>query len=157
MKSRLLTATVTQPAAGADFKFIPAGMEEVRLLSLSAILTTSAVVGARQPSLRFQTREPVTYWAADTIFPQAASLAVRYSWAIGTGLGVANPVVASGKAAAPLPHLWLDEDDTVASTTLLLDVGDQWSSIAYRCLVGSHYRAVEELAELSQAFTAFRG
>lgn len=157
MRSQLVTMKQVQPAAGADFQFIPAGMERVKLLSLTAILTTSAVVAARQPSLRFQTRALDTYWAADTVNPQPASTAVRYSWAYGTGLSIPTTVVTSGKIGAPLPHLWLDADDLVASTTVAIDVGDQWTQIVYRCLIGDHYMALEEFSELGAIVSAVGG
>lgn len=157
MRSLLRTFSVPQPAKGADFTFIPAGQERVRLLSLSAILTTSAVVANRVPSLTFKTRDALTYWSADTVTPQPASLAVRYSWAIGTGLSINAAPFTSERVGAPLPHLWLDADDTVSGATLAIDINDQWSSIAYRCLIGEHYEALEIAAELAQALTSVHG
>lgn len=154
---RVITQKVAQPALGADFSFIPAAGDRVRLLALTAILTTSAVVAARQPGISLSDQSAGIYWASDAINPQAASLAVRYSWAIGTGVAEQATIVTGERITLPLPHLWLGTDDTVASSTLAIDVGDRWSAIVWRGLVGDEWAEAEELAALAQAFTAAVG
>lgn len=156
-RHRVITETIVKPAVGADFSFIPAGTDRVRLLTVSALLTTSATVGSRRPALAFSDQSAGVFWSADVIQPQAASLAVRYSWARGVGVQVATAIVTGERVALQLPDLWLQPQDTVEAITLGLDVADQWTNIVWRGVVGDHWEEEEDWARLAHILLAGQG
>lgn len=151
MSHRIVTEQVNGPAAGSDLKFTPSTTDKVLLLTLTAKLTTSAVVANRRVSLNLIDQNTLTYWAADAVFAQAASLAVTYSWARGASLAPPAALIASEKVALPFPWLRLQPNDTISTVTALIDVGDVWSSIVYRAIVGDWWEDEQELAHLAQA------
>lgn len=156
-RHRVVTDTLTNPAAGADFTFVPAGTERVRLLAITALLTTSVAVANRRPALAFSDQSAGTFWSGDSISPQVASLAVRYSWARGVGAQVATTVITGERVALQLPDLWLQPQDTIKAITLGLDVADQWSQIVWRGVVGDHWEEEERLDRLAHLILAGQG
>lgn len=151
MPYQVVTLPVNSPAAGVDFSFIPCGTDKVRLLTLTATLTTSAVVANRRPALAFSDKSAGTFWSADAINPQVASLAVTYSWARGVGAQVASAIVTTERAALQLPDMWLQGQDTIKSITGAIDVGDQWSNIIFRAVVGEAWESEREMLSVVQA------
>lgn len=121
-RSRIVSL-VANPAAGADWsQSVPAG-HLWQLLGVTATLTTSAAVANRAVALVLgDGTNPFLTIPAPAV--QAASLAGVYSWA-GEGGGYAVGV----RQLAPLPGLTLPPAWTLGSSTLLVDVGDQWSAV----------------------------
>jgi hypothetical protein len=154
---RVITDTLTQPAAGADLAFIPAGPDKVRLLAVTARLTTSAAAGNRRPAIALSDKSAGVFWSADAIQPQAASLAVRYSWARGVGAQVASAIVTAERVALQLPDLWLQPQDTVETITLGIDTADQWDQIVWRGVVGDEWETERELYSLGRLLLMGQG
>ncbi len=122
-RSRIVVP-VANPAAGADWSFtVPAG-HVYRLVSVFAQLVTSAVVANRQALLTV-TDGTGTFLRLPAAAVQAASGTVTYSWMAG---GVAYLSLPASQAAF-LPDLNLMPAWGLASSTALIDVGDQWSGI----------------------------
>lgn len=153
MSHRVVTVPVAQASAGAGVAFTPSGQEHVLLLAVAATLTTDATVASRRPALILEDQNGLQYWGTDAGQPQAASLAVRYSWSRGASLGPPNALVASQRVALPLPWLRLEPEDTVNLITALEDTSDQWSNVVYRAIIGDLWEREQELAHLAQAFT----
>lgn len=151
MRHRIVTLQVPQPAAGAGFTFVPSTTDKTLLLALTGKLATDATVASRRPALTLADQAGLTYWTADAVFGQAASLAVIYSWARGAALAPAAALVTAERVALPLPWLRLQPGDEVTVSTTAEDTGDQWSAIVYRAIVGDWWEHEEELAALAQA------
>ena len=151
MAHRVVTEQVASPAAGADLAFTPSATDRVLLLAVTAVLTSSAAVANRRAALVLQDQNALAYWSADAVEPQAASLAVTYSWARGAATPPISALVASERVSLPLPWLRLEPGDTVKTATAAVDVADQWSAIIYRAVVGDWWEDEQELAHLAQA------
>lgn len=121
-RSRIVSP-VASPAAGADWlATVPAG-HLWRPFSVTALLTTSAVVANRQVSLVL-TDGTLTYATLTAPAVQVASTAVRYTWAaIDTFLALG--LIQNGA----LPDVDIPPGWTLGVSTVALDVGDQWSAI----------------------------
>ena len=127
----LKTHTVAQPAAGAEWTAtVPAGvLWYVR--AIYAILTTSATVATRYPTLDV-TDGIATFAAIPPCGGQVASLVYKYSWAEGYAQ---DAVIVYTAAQIPLPHISpLSAGCVISSATNSLQSGDQWSVIALRVL-----------------------
>lgn len=148
---RIVTEQVNTPAVGTDFQFTPSQTDKVLLLTLTGKLTTSAAVASRRAGLHLLDQQSINFWSADAVFPQAASLGVTYSWARGASLSPPAALLASERVALPFPWLRLQPGDTVAAQTTLLDVGDQWTNVVYRAIVGDWWEDEQELSHLAQA------
>lgn len=153
MSHRVVTATVTPPAAGADVLFVPSQTDTVLLLAVTAKLTSSAAVANRRAALAFKDESAGYWWSADAVYPQVASLGVTYSWARGAGAGPDPTIVAAERIGLPLPWARLQPNDSVGTLTALIDVADQWSAIVWRGIVGDFWEDEQELAHLARAFT----
>jgi hypothetical protein len=117
---------VAAPAAGAEWSAkVPAG-EIWRVLSVRALLTTSAVVANRVPALVVAdaSRTLLTLGAGVN---QAAGLAQLYQWAKRLGATLTGqPAVSIANA---LPELVIPEGGSIGSLTAALDAGDQYSGV----------------------------
>lgn len=152
MAHTLVTRLVPAPAAGQDFSLPISTTDRVLLLAIAATLTTSAAVANRRPALAFKDQSAGVWWSADAGYPQAASLAVTYSWARGASVA-ADPTIATlERVSLPIPWARLEVNDTVETITALIDVADQWSAIVYRAVVGDFWEEEQELSHLAQAF-----
>jgi hypothetical protein len=117
---------VGNPAAGADFLFTVPASTRMRITSLDAVFTTSAAVANRNPSLIIDDGANVLA-EINVGINQAASLTQEYTW------GDSLPLTAlfNNNVMAPLPsQIVLPANFRVRSETTLIDVADQWSSIA---------------------------
>lgn len=112
------------PAPGAEWIItVPAGMR-FRVVSVSAALTTSAVVANRSPNLVIDDGVNILAEIPSTN-AQAASTTARYTWMDGGVFAVAP----AGLNLAPLPgNCILMAGSRVRSLTTLLDVADQWTN-----------------------------
>jgi len=157
MSHQIVTGQVDQPAAGADWKFTPSTSDHVRLLTVTAQLATAVAVANRLPALAFEDQNGLTYWSADTVVPQAASLTVRYSWSRNMSLSVASAVVTGERISAGMPDEWLLPGDTVSSVTAAIAAADQWSSIVWRGIVGDSWEDDRMVAAITRAFRGASG
>ena len=157
MAHQIVTGQVDQPAAGADWRFTPSASDHVRLLTVTAELTTAIAVANRIPALAFKDQGGLVYWSADTVTPQAASLTVRYSWSRNMSLAVASAVVTGERVSAGMPDEWLLPGDTVESITGALAAADQWSSIVWRGIVGDSWEDDRMVAAIARAFRGAGG
>lgn len=109
------------PAVGADWTVtVPAGFTW-RLVSVIADLTTSAAVANRDP--HFTVSDGTTVF--EIVPPsamQAASLTRHYIWFPG-----ADAIAIGAGICQAIPELVLPAGFVVASNTVALDVGDQWT------------------------------
>lgn len=121
-RSRIVQA-VTSPAAGADWSQTVPASHLWQLFSITATLTTSAVVANRQVRLVL-TDGTNTFASLTAAAVQAASLANVYTWCLGQ-----HPLALGLQQLGALPELTLPEAWTVGVSTLALDAGDQWSAI----------------------------
>lgn len=121
--SAVATVTPANPAAGAQWSYVTSGRG--LLVSITAVLTTDAVVANRTPRLTITDGGGHTVALTPLPPAQVASLAVSYCWYPGAPLGA----VASSPMTAPVPTIELGPGWTIASVTGGMDAGDQWSSI----------------------------
>lgn len=116
-----------QPAAGANFVLTPTGLGIWRILSLVAVLTTSAVVANR--AVVFSADDgTTTYFRTPAPSVQAASLALRYAAFDGS-----SPQATVGTVAVagwPNSGLALYPGHSLRSAVDNLDVADQWTLVA---------------------------
>lgn len=151
MNCRLVQGAVDQPAAGADWSFVPSHSDRVKLLSITAQLVTAAAVANRIVALQYTDEPGAVIWTADVVTPQTASLTVRYSWADGGALQIATAIVAGERVGAKLTDFWLQPGDKVSSVTGAIAAADQWSSIVWRGYVASAWEDLEEQEQLATA------
>jgi hypothetical protein len=152
LHTRPRTDPIASPAAGADITFVPTQIDQCVVMTFKARLTTSAVVANRLPALVMKDINGNIYVQAGLGQPQAASLAVTYTWARAFGAGSAGALVTGQSTSGPLPDAWLQPGDTIGTATTNLDVGDQWDQVVCRYYVGEHWlRLRRELAEATLA------
>lgn len=149
MRGQVITTVLPAPAAGADWTFTPSPTDRVHVLTITGKLTTAAAVANRVVALRCEDLNAVNYYQADAVYPQAASLAVTYSWSRNGGNG-ANPAIFTGESVGlALWSHWLEPGDRVGSLTANIAAADQWSAIVARYVVLEHWVMLEELGELA--------
>lgn len=124
--SFLQTAVGATPAAGAEFTIKAPGQGLWRIISLSFTLATSAVVANRRVALLADDQTDV-YFAAASSVDLTASLTTRVS-AFG-GAAATGVVGGAINIALPRDGLPLQPGHRLRSSTLNLDVGDQYSAI----------------------------
>lgn len=117
---------VANPAAGADWSITAPGIELWRVIGVRGLLTTSATVATRVPSLVLGTADGNVAQAAG-VGTIAASLAAVWSGFSGS----------PNSAGGGLAHQWAMPTDgflllpgwTLSSSTALIDATDQWSLV----------------------------
>lgn len=157
MRTRSKTVPITAPAAGADFSFTPSQTDRVYLLTVTANLLADANVATRIPALTFKTQQGLQFCSMGNIISLAASQQATWNWARGVGTA-ANSAYASGEqVAVGLPDMWLEPGDTVSAVTINKQVGDKWSNIVWRGLVGDWWQHEEGIAAFARLMAAIRG
>jgi hypothetical protein len=122
-------------------------IDQAILMSVTARLTTSAAVASRLPAIAYTDQSAQLFLSADCGQPQAASLAVTYTWARDFGLGLFAAPITGQRVSAPLPDAWLQPGDVLSTVTANIDVGDQWDRIILRYYTGERWLALQrELA-----------
>jgi hypothetical protein len=124
--------TPANPALGADFTITTNGPGRVRIASLTALLTTSAVAGNRVPSFTVTDNAPGTLvYAVQDTAAILASTKVRYSVVPGgTNVRGAGAIATEQDITMPLPSPILTWSTFgVSSVTQGILGGDQWSAI----------------------------
>lgn len=117
---------IAAPAAGAEMSITPNTGSHWRLMGLIFTLTTSAVVANRNVSLTLSDGTSRTFKMV-TAANQAATLAIDYTaYPDAVPAGIVNNTVVM---ALPTDGLWMPKGWTLASTTALIDPGDQYSGI----------------------------
>jgi hypothetical protein len=123
----LLIGVVPDQIAGLDWSAtVPDGVRW-EILSAAGILTTSAAVANRIPRLFFTHPGPVTILVVPHQFQGVASSVLSYTW----GQGLAGTLTAPGQGAiGVLPQNFpLLSGTTIATNTVGLQAGDQWTNI----------------------------
>lgn len=117
--------TVANPAAGADWTYpVPAGVQQT-LISVRAVLTTSAAVANRFPVLRITSPTGQILADVSALAAQTASTTVTYVWMAGAPANNVNNV-----QQMTLPNgLRLLGGSTMQTITSGIAAGDQWSAI----------------------------
>ena len=147
MRTKPLTIPLVSPVAGADWSFKPTQTDQCVVMAVTATLTTDATVAARLPAIAYTDQSGLVCLSADCGQPQAASLAVTYTWAREFGLGLFAAPINGQRVSAPLPDAWLQPGDTIGTKTFGIDAGDQWSNIVIRYYTGERWRQLQrELA-----------
>lgn len=117
---------VPTPAPGAQFVFTLPGDRIYRIRGVSALLTTSAVVGNRLPAITIDDQSQVTSGAQSNVVTPA-STAVRYLWnhqSVTATAAAAGGVVTNG-----LPDIVVPGGYRIRSVATAFDVADQWSAV----------------------------
>lgn len=157
MRTKPLTYPIPSPAAGSDWSYKVSPTDQGIVMAVTATLTTSAVVAARLPAIEYTDQSGLVYLSADCAQPQAASLAVTYTWAREFGLGLFAAPVNGQRVSAPLPDAWLQPNDLLSVTTLNKDVADQWSNIVIRFYTGERWRQLQRELAVEQYLEAESG
>lgn len=119
-------STVANPAAGADWTYtVPAGLQQT-LISVRAVLTTSAAVANRFPVLRITSPTGQILADVSALAAETASSTVTYVWMAGAPANNVNNV-----QQMSLPSgLRLLGSSTIQTITSGIQAGDQWSAIS---------------------------
>lgn len=128
---QIISTGVGNPAAGADWSVTVQAGHFWTLLSLNAVLATSAVGANRSPRLLIQDGggNTVGLWGCN--FTQVASQTLNYT-APGVVMGQTDPNGTFGAIVFPLPALLcLPGGFTVSVSTRNLQAADQWSAINF--------------------------
>lgn len=126
--AKILTKTVGNPAAGADWSLVVPAGKTWQLLSVTAFFQASAVVANRFPFLNISNIGAVKIIQIGPGNSVATSVGTTQQWIAGWSgaetsvLGVINRYLPSG--------LVLPSGYTISTTTVSKDVGDQWSAIS---------------------------
>lgn len=121
----LRVITGDDPAAGAEWSVTVPGGVIWQLYSARVTFVTSAVAGAREPSLTFDDGA-LSFFLSTDASSQAASTTRNWSWAM--GLGATTGMVRNFVAALPTPALPLQAGYRIRSETFNLDVGDNYGA-----------------------------
>lgn len=117
--------TVANPAAGADWAYtVPAGVQQT-LISVRAVLTTSATVANRFPVLRITSPTAQILADVSALAAETATSTVTYVWMAGAPANNVNNVQ---QMALPT-GLRLLPGSTIQTITSGIQAGDQWSAI----------------------------
>lgn len=117
--------TVSNPAAGADWTYtVPAGLQQT-LISVRAVLTTSATVANRFPVLRITSPTGQILADVSALAAQTAGTTITYVWMAGAPANNVNNVQ---QMALP-SGLRLLGGSTIQTITSGIQAGDQWSAI----------------------------
>jgi hypothetical protein len=124
---------VPNPAAGADWIYtVPSGYFR-RLISGTAILTTSSNAANRLLGFEITdgTNNLAQGWNGTAL---TASLTIQVGYFVGTGGGVS--IAGSVSSVGGIPNVWLPPGYTLESDTVALNVTDQYSAIFlwFECL-----------------------
>lgn len=120
-----VVAIVPPVAAGVDWSFIPSGATLAKVRAVVATLATSSVVAARYPVIELTNPDGDILAIAPGPATQAASLTGVDCWAIGQDL----VAVLVNFQATSLPDIWLPPGAKVKTSTVALQVADQWSAM----------------------------
>lgn len=121
----LVTETVPNPAAGANFLFVLPANSRNRIIGVNYTLTTDATAAGRVPNLRIVIDN--TIFRFESSIAVTASTVQSLSW--WSGLGA---IVNAGTLdiAHPLPgDIQTDKQDPISCNILNLQPGDQLTSI----------------------------
>ena len=110
------------PAAGADWSVTVPGGKAWRILSVRAALTTSVAAANRVAALTVSDGSAV-FLTIPPAAVQAASLTWTYDW-----LEHGNNVQVGTLLSGGFPDLIIPAGFVIASSTSLLDAGDQWAA-----------------------------
>lgn len=154
---RWVAKPLSDPAAGTDFVFTVPGSEAWLVQGLIARLTTSAVVGTRQP--RLFADDQTTRWLE---VPSGSSLAAsstdRYTLILGGPTGVTSSPAAAAWGGPSV--LYLPPGHRFGVDTNNLDAGDQWTVVRLAVIVttirGALAAAEAELLRRAQEADTFR-
>ena len=126
---RFIIEPINTPATGSNFTWNLSTSREVKLLLVTGLFATDAVVANRGPVLQILDSNNDILAQIGLAAAIAASSNIRFTWGIGLspGTNTLNNQVNS------LPDLWLPPGCVVKSITAGLDPGD-----AYSILVGSY-------------------
>lgn len=147
MTHHFVSGAMPTPVAGAEMVAKPSTSNPWKILTVTAKLVSSAVVGNRAPALEILDQQGTIVAVVPASGTQAASLTVTYSWYIGGAPSPGAGGVVGGFASSVLPIAWWPAGWSIASKTTNLDVGDQWSS-PYMCWLQSDHLSVGELNAL---------
>jgi len=114
------------PLAGHEWSYMSPAHLRTRVHSITATLSTSAVVANRTVRIHILDTTPSDLGFYATAVTQAASLIYRYTFAL--GIGRVDDSAGSKNVNLPLPQVDLLPGWQVLSDTLLIDPGDQWSA-----------------------------
>lgn len=149
---RQITQQVKQPAAGADWTFVPSTSDSVRLLAITAKLVTSATVDSRVVVLQATDIDGNLLDAFPATAAQAASKTVTYVWDnSASGISASEDDLTLSQS---VPNFWLPPGATVASATALLQAGDQWSDVVATFLSTDRWRMLEVGEAIDQLIDA---
>jgi hypothetical protein len=147
VRTRPVTYPIPSPAAGSDWSYTPSPTDQGIVMAVTATLTTAVAVAGRMPAIEYTDQSGLVYLSADCAQPQAASLAVTYTWAREFGLGLFAAPVNGQRVSAPLPDAWLQPNDKIGTVTSNMQAADQWSNIVIRFYTGERWRELQrELA-----------
>jgi hypothetical protein len=117
---------VPSPTVGTDWSVSVPGGVTWEVLAVSAQLLTSAVVANRSPTLRFTDGTSVVVRLASNS-NATASQSSQWSWS--RLLGASYSTGLNTGSSLPLPDVPLQPAWVLSSSTVGIDVGDQWSSV----------------------------
>lgn len=154
MHTKPLTFQLPAPVAGSDWSYMPSQTDQTVIMAITATLTTDATVANRYPGLKMTDQSGLVYFAMNASEPQAASLAVTYSYAESAPNQSGITAVTGQALAAPLPQIWLQPGDTIGSDTLGLDASDQWSAIVIRFYTGERWKRLQWELQVAKELTS---
>ena len=111
------------PPAGSEISHTIPVNEQWRMTTFRAALVTDATVANRFPRLRIF-RSGTEVWRSRTHDAQTASQAVVYNFVLG---GFFEATVQNGEHSNVLPDGRLQGNDTIQTTTVGLQAGDNWT------------------------------
>lgn len=118
--------TVTTPAAGADWTFTVPPSSRFKIVSLNAVLTTSAAGANRQVQLIITNAGGSVVWVGSASANIPASTTANVS---ATGLSGGTPIITTDVFVPLPPDLFLEGTFILKSLTVGIQGADQWSAI----------------------------
>lgn len=139
-------ARVNTPVAGAEWKVtVPSGVQWVPLAA-NALITNSAAVGNRQYGFVITIDGAECYFNGNTAAQAAAAVnTLHYQQAS----SLLTAAAMNGRMLIPLVSYVMQPGDSMGSSTVALDVADQYSAVTV--LIEEYYYTNQELSLEHQA------
>jgi hypothetical protein len=119
----IAVASFSQPVAGAEMTMVVPSGFRWRVISLSSVLNTSAVVADRYPIFEVLFQGTGRVWRTTPAGPVTGSSSVEVTAAAGAAPSTGTPF--SSQASLPI-GMFLGATDRINSLTVSMDPGDQW-------------------------------
>lgn len=152
MRGVVVTRRVDAPGAGHDIVLTVSDTDRVRIVSITAELTAPATGVEVAPYLTLTDVNGIMYFGSTARALQKSDEVIIYTWAHGVVVPFSPTDIVEQTVAQPFPDLWLEPGDNVNIYAGNIGEAQKWQNIAYRAIVGDHWKRLEVEEQVAAAF-----